>query len=397
MIYQRLVELTDRLFPESLAIARVSKEFRAYTIEFTTSQFRMALWLALLTFAAFGFWDIFGEGGGIQSTRFRYLVVCPIFLAFAAGAGLEIARAYRGAYMFAFTIAALALLFFQVVLIDREMPFKISYGNGALNYLLAAFFGYGLLPYLLFEGFVYGLCFVAANTILTLSFSNSGLLINSFYIFHTIMAMSIGMFVSYWREWFLRNAFLNQLRPSSVRTRSESLANPMKLLISYRRSDSDAIAGRIRDRLALQYGDSSIYMDIDTIPFGVDFRTHIMTALNEIDVLIAIIGTEWLGLDDEGHRRIDSQDDPIRMEIETALKRGISVFPVLVRGAKMPKPAELPPSIRELSFRNAAEVETGRDFHLHMERLIRNLEKALDASLRGSASPSPSSRPAKII
>ena len=52
-----------------------------------------------------------------------------------------------------------------------------------------------------------------------------------------------------------------------------------KIVISYRRSDSAAIAGRIRDRLAAQYGDQSIFMDIENIPFGEDFRTHIRDTL----------------------------------------------------------------------------------------------------------------------
>lgn len=189
--------------------------------------------------------------------------------------------------------------------------------------------------------------------------------------------MTIGTFVGYWREWFLRSGFLNP--PSLVRANSRGAASRrVRFVISYRRSDSDAIAGRIRDRLAMQFGEDSVFMDIDSIPPGVDFRTHIRNALAQADAVVAIIGPEWLGPASSARRRIDDPEDPVRTELEAALTRGMPVIPVLVREARMPSRAELPGSLGELSFRNAAEVESGKDFHLHMERLIRSLERALD-------------------
>ena len=47
-----------------------------------------------------------------------------------------------------------------------------------------------------------------------------------------------------------------------------------KIFLSYRRQDSAGIAGRIYDRLRAHFGDDAIFMDIDNIPFGVDFRVH---------------------------------------------------------------------------------------------------------------------------
>ncbi len=62
------------------------------------------------------------------------------------------------------------------------------------------------------------------------------------------------------------------------------------IAISYRRSDSSAIAGRIYDRLAAHYGENNVFMDIDNIPLGIDFRTHFHETLQRTDVLIAVIG-----------------------------------------------------------------------------------------------------------
>jgi tetratricopeptide (TPR) repeat protein len=150
-----------------------------------------------------------------------------------------------------------------------------------------------------------------------------------------------------------------------------------KIIISYRRADSGVITGRIRDRLAQHYGDDSIFMDIDNIPFGTDFRQHIAQALANNDLLLAVIGPAWLGATASGGGRIHDESDPVRVEVETALQRGIPTIPVLVGGAIMPKAEQLPESLKSLTFHNAAEVSSGRDFHAHMDRLIRSMDAAL--------------------
>ena len=114
------------------------------------------------------------------------------------------------------------------------------------------------------------------------------------------------------------------------------------ILISYRRADSSAIAGRIFDRLAAQYGEESVFMDVDHIPFGIDFRTHIQETLQRTDVLIAVIGGNWLGKSADGAARMHEKTDPVRVEIETALERKTPIIPVLVDGARMPQSADLP-------------------------------------------------------
>ena len=167
------------------------------------------------------------------------------------------------------------------------------------------------------------------------------------------------------------------------------------IIISYRRADTDAIAGRIRDRLASHYGDSSIFMDVDSIPFGIDFRVHIKEALASNDILIAIIGPKWLGHGRGGSLRIMEETDPVRIEVETALKSGSAVIPVLVAGAGMPDPSELPEGLKDFAYRNAAEVELGRDFNQHMERLIRSMDMILAAKYPGMARPAET--PAPII
>jgi hypothetical protein len=144
-----------------------------------------------------------------------------------------------------------------------------------------------------------------------------------------------------------------------------------RICLSYRRSDSMAIAGRIFDRLIEHFGTKSVFMDVDDIPFGKDFRKHIDDVLKECEVLIAIVGPQWLGPREDSLPRIGERIDPIRIEIQTAFRRQIRVIPVLVEGARMPKGSELPRGIRGFAFLNAVEVESGRDFNVHVNRLIR--------------------------
>src|SRR6266545_20510 len=148
-----------------------------------------------------------------------------------------------------------------------------------------------------------------------------------------------------------------------------------KVVISYRRTDSPAMAGRICDHLKTRYGNDSVYMDIDNIPLGIDFRDHIYAALDQADVLVVIVGPKWIGEHREGHPRIAEDHDLVRAEVEAALKRKIPVVPVLVDGASMPEPAILPEAIKSFAFRNAAAIDSGVDFHQQMDRLARSLDR----------------------
>ena len=111
-------------------------------------------------------------------------------------------------------------------------------------------------------------------------------------------------------------------------------------------------------------------MDIDNIPYGVNFLDAMHELLNRTDILIAVVGRDWLGREADGTRKIDNETDFVRIEVETALKRGIPVIPVLVANATIPKPEELPESIRSFTYHSGAEVDYGRDFDAHMDRLI---------------------------
>lgn len=155
-----------------------------------------------------------------------------------------------------------------------------------------------------------------------------------------------------------------------------SEAPARSIFISYRREDTADVTGRVHDRLREKYGAEAIFTDVDSIPFGVDFREHLDQEVSRCDVLLAVIGRNWVSITGEdGQRRLDNPTDFVRIEIESALARKIPVVPLLAHGVSMPKPDDLPDSIKALAFRNGALVRANPDFHNDMDRLIRGLEK----------------------
>ncbi len=138
------------------------------------------------------------------------------------------------------------------------------------------------------------------------------------------------------------------------------------------------MVGHLYDRLGARYGKECIFRDVDNIPLASDFRNNIGTDLSRSDVVLVVIGPRWLGATG-GAVRINDSDDPVRGEVETALRTGACVLPVLVEGASMPAAADVPESLRALCFLNAARVEPGKDFDRHIFELFASVDRLLHA------------------
>jgi TonB family protein len=149
------------------------------------------------------------------------------------------------------------------------------------------------------------------------------------------------------------------------------------IFVSYRRSDSQGEAGRLFDDLVKHFGEDTVFMDVAAIEAGRDFRKAIEEGVTKCGVLLVMIGPEWLDAKDEhGRRRLQDPSDFVLIETGSALKRDIPVVPVLVRGAKMPSPEQLPEELKELAYRNCIELTHARwksDIHLLVEALRRSL------------------------
>jgi hypothetical protein len=160
----------------------------------------------------------------------------------------------------------------------------------------------------------------------------------------------------------------------NVLRRLRILPKAPAVFISYRRVDSQEVVGRIYDRLSGAYGASNVFKDVDSIPLGDDFRRKISSAVSSCDVLLAVIGGNWLtATDASGEGRLRNPSDYVRVEIESALEDDLLVIPVLVGSADLPTEDELPDSLKPLAFRNATRIRPDPDFHPDVDRLIRGI------------------------
>jgi hypothetical protein len=146
------------------------------------------------------------------------------------------------------------------------------------------------------------------------------------------------------------------------------------VFISYRRQDTASFAGRLYDRLEREFGRDPLFMDVDTIPLGVDFVKLVDEQVARCDVLLAIIGPGWLGArGDDGGLRLDNPHDFVRVEIAAALKRDIRIIPILVDGTRIPEAHELPDDIKGLATRNGLDIRNS-SFRSDIDQLIHELQ-----------------------
>ena len=158
-----------------------------------------------------------------------------------------------------------------------------------------------------------------------------------------------------------------------------------RIFISYRRVDSQYATDQIYDQLVRHFGVGCVFMDIDTIPLGVNFREYIDQQVSTSDIVLAVIGDHWLSATDpDGNPRLDNPNDFVRLEIEAALKQDIKLIPLFIGGVQALPASRLPESMRELPMLNATRIRRSTDFIPDIERLVRALDniRAEQASTR---------------
>lgn len=141
------------------------------------------------------------------------------------------------------------------------------------------------------------------------------------------------------------------------------------IFISYRVQDTAGETGRLVDDLKQHFADDQLFMDIDNLEPGVEFPEVIEKYLLTCQVMLVIIGPNWIGNRNNGTARINDPNDWIRMEVSSALQRKILIIPILVDGASFPKEEELPPEIRPLLNRQSYELSNKR-WQYDTDRLI---------------------------
>jgi hypothetical protein len=158
------------------------------------------------------------------------------------------------------------------------------------------------------------------------------------------------------------------------------------IFISYRREDAEDSARALYETLLREFGSRErLFMDVEDIQFGLDFRTAVENKLDDCGVFLAVIGPAWLDVKDpndaSGRRRLDNPGDFVRQELATALKRkALPVIPVLVRGAGMPSPDKLPDDLRDVAFRNALTLSHAVGWEDSVKKLVQQIRPLVGGS-----------------
>ncbi len=163
------------------------------------------------------------------------------------------------------------------------------------------------------------------------------------------------------------------------------------IFVSYRRQDRPIATRFLVAKLDQHYGAEQVFHDLADIDIGENFLDSIRRALDRCAALIAVIGPDWL----EGYReRLQREDDPVRLEIGTALKKDVLIVPVLLSGATMPSCRDLPADLAALHYKNAVPLRS-TDFEADINRLIGRLDRIpllAEAAARASAGGHPPGR-----
>ena len=157
------------------------------------------------------------------------------------------------------------------------------------------------------------------------------------------------------------------------------------IFISYRREDSAGYAGRLYDILSSHFGDGEVFIDVDEIAAGQNFAKVIDETESGCSVLLVVIGKNWLAQGQDGRPRLFDPQDFVRLEIAAGLRKNIRVIPLLVGGAVMPRPQQLPEDLSSVTGIEALAIEDGR-FHRDADQLIELLETSVPAK-EGSSAP----------
>jgi len=156
------------------------------------------------------------------------------------------------------------------------------------------------------------------------------------------------------------------------------------IFISYRREDSEDSARALYESLLPLFGKERVFIDVEDIALGFDFRQAVESSLSTCGVFLAMIGPKWLSIaapnDASGKRRLDNPSDTVRQEIATALKKGgnLPIIPVLIGGATMPSADQLPDDLKDLAFRNGLALN-----HLDWEANVKKLVDAITPRVGG--------------
>lgn len=151
------------------------------------------------------------------------------------------------------------------------------------------------------------------------------------------------------------------------------------IFISYRKEDTLGQAAHLFKSLGETFGRDQVFMDVTRGQPGRDVREIVDEHLAASAVVLVVIGKDWAGGGEGAEQRpLHNPLDGVRIETAAALARRLPVIPVLVRGAAMVPPAELPADLADLAFRNPVTLHTSQ-WGSDVETLVSLLQSLLQS------------------
>ena len=139
-----------------------------------------------------------------------------------------------------------------------------------------------------------------------------------------------------------------------------------RVFISYRRADGQYAVGWIEERLRREgsgIGDVRTAFRDSDLRYGEDFPMRLAREVEQCDVLIAVIGPNWRGTQQDGSARILEPADWVGREITSALEAGTRIVPVLLSGVEPLHANDLLPNhasfadLHAVRFNEAGDLE----------------------------------------
>jgi TIR domain len=159
-----------------------------------------------------------------------------------------------------------------------------------------------------------------------------------------------------------------------------------KIFICYRRANTEYAAGALGRDLRAHFGEGQVFRDKEDVGAGVSWKQQVAHEIDGDSALLVLIGKGWADvLDDGGHRRLESAEDAVRLEIEEGIRESATMIPVLLENAQMPAAGQLPEAIKPLADLNARPLRDG-DWQYDLGRICAALE---EVGFKPAAPPSP--------
>ena len=149
-----------------------------------------------------------------------------------------------------------------------------------------------------------------------------------------------------------------------------------KIFISYRRDDCQGTADFLYSLLEDHFDSGNVFFDVDSIDPGRNYVEYLDEQVSQCNVLLALIGKRWITAEDnDGKMRLFNENDFVRKEITSAMDQGITVIPLLVERAEIPKKEMLPEALHKFCDQQATHVRPSPDFKKDVAKLIKDLER----------------------